>query len=228
MLFCLLLSTNLGRNEMSLKLIGRKKGMTRVFNETGHIVVCTAIELESNTVVQAKTEEKDGYVAYQIGGIKIKPSKKKNVSKPLVGHFAKAKVEPTRVLVESYDGAEYEVGQEVGLDYFAEGEILDVIGTSKGKGYQGVMKRHGFAGGPAAHGSGFHRHAGSTGMRSTPGRCLPGVKMAGQMGNERVTVEGLEVVKIDQERNILLVKGPIPGPNNGIVTLRKSLKKGSN
>jgi large subunit ribosomal protein L3 len=169
---------------MSLKLMGKKKGMTRVYDEKGNLIVCTLIAAEPNVIVQVKSLEKDGYSAVQLGAVKVRESKKKNVSKPLVGHFARAKVEPRRHLLESRieKTEEYELGQEVGVDYFAETEFVDVCGTSKGKGFQGVIKRHGFAGGPASHGSGFHRTAGSTGMRSTPGRSLPGVKKAGQMG----------------------------------------------
>ena len=212
---------------MSLNLLGKKKGMTRVFDENGNIVVCTVIEAEPNVVVQMKTEEKDGYKAVQIGGIKVRESKKKNVTKPLVGHFAKAKVEPRRHLLESrVDNLdEYEVGKEIGLDYFSDSEFVDVIGTSKGKGFQGVIKRHGFSGGPGAHGSGFHRTAGSTGMRSTPGRCLPGTPKAGQMGSARVVSMNLKVIKIDSEKQLLLVKGAVPGARNSLVHIRKSIKK---
>lgn len=212
---------------MSLNLLGKKKGMTRVFDENGNIVVCTVIEAEPNVVVQVKTTEKDGYQAIQLGGIKVPESKKKNVTKPLVGHFAKAKVEPRRHLLESRVDKtdEYEVGKEVGIDYFSDSEFVDVIGTSKGKGFQGVMKRHGFAGGPGAHGSGFHRTAGSTGMRSTPGRCLPGRRMAGQMGAKRVSSMNLKVVKVDPEKQLILVKGAVPGARNSLVFIRKSIKK---
>lgn len=212
---------------MSLNLLGKKKGMTRVFDEKGNLIVCTVISAEPNVIVQLKNEEKDGYSAIQLGGIKVPESKKKNVKKPLVGHFAKAKVEPRRHLLESrVDNLdEYEVGKEIGVDYFADSEFVDVIGTSKGKGFQGVMKRHNFAGGPAAHGSGFHRTAGSTGMRSTPGRCLPGRPMAGQMGNARVTSMNLKVIKVDAEKQLLLVKGAVPGARDSLVHIRKSIKK---
>ena len=212
---------------MSLNLLGKKKGMTRVFDENGNLVVCTVIEAEPNVVVQLKNQETDGYQAIQLGGIKVPDSKKKNVTKPLIGHFAKAKVEPRRHLLESRveNLDEYEAGKEIGLDYFSETEFVDVIGTSKGKGFQGVMKRHGFAGGPAAHGSGFHRTAGSTGMRSTPGRCLPGRKMAGQMGSKRSISMNLKIVKIDAEKHVLLVKGAVPGSRNSLVYIRKSIKK---
>ena len=203
--------------------------MTRVFDEKGDLIVCTVIEAEPNIVVQLKNIEKDGYAAVQMGAVQVSSSKMRNVKKPMKGHFAKAKVEPRRHLAESRceEGEEYTLGQEVGVDYFAETTYVDVTGTSKGKGFQGVMKRHGFAGGPAAHGSGFHRTAGSTGMCSNPGRTFPGLKMAGHMGHERVTVEGLKIVKVDGERNVLLVKGAIPGPRDGLVYIRKSIKRRS-
>lgn len=212
---------------MSLKLMGKKKGMTRVFDDKGDCIVCTVIEAEPNVVVQMKNLEKDGYVAVQMGGIKYPASKMKNVKKPLKGHFAKAKVEPRRHLAESTAavGEEITLGQEIGVEYFAETSFVDVIGTTKGKGFQGVMKRHGFKGGPASHGSGFHRTAGATGMCSNPGRTLPGLKMAGHMGNVQMTVENLRVVKIDQEKQIILVKGAIPGSRGGLVYIRKSRKR---
>ncbi len=215
--------------EMSLRLMGRKKGMTRLFNEKGESIVCTVIEAEPNVVVQMKNEENDKYSAVQMGAFKISSSKLKNVTKPLKGHFAKAKVEPRRYLSESClcEGEELSVGQEVGVEYFAETPYVDVSGVSKGKGFQGVMKRHGFKGGPASHGSGFHRTHGSTGMCSNPGRTLPGVKMAGHMGNEKVTSEGLKVVKIDQEKQVILVKGAVPGSRGSLVYIRKSKKRKS-
>lgn len=213
---------------MSLNLMGKKKGMTQVFDDKGDLIVCTVIEAEPNVIIQIKNQEKDGYRAVQLGAQAVKGPKLKNVKKPLKGHFAKAKVEPRHYLRESRvaEGDDYQVGQEVGVAYFADVAFVDVTGTSKGKGFQGVIKRHHFAGGPAAHGSGFHRSGGSTGMRSSPGRCLPGQKMAGHMGHERVTMEKLSLVKVDQERNVLLVKGAIPGPRGGLVLIRKS-KKGA-
>lgn len=212
---------------MSLKLIGKKKGMTRVFDKNGDSIVCSVIETEPNVIVQIKNLEKDGYAAVQVGGVKYLASKIKNVSKPLKGHFAKAKAEPRRHLVESHlsEGEEFAPGQEVGVEYFAETAYVDVIGTTKGKGFQGVIKRHGFKGGPAAHGSGFHRTAGSTGMNTNPGRTMPGLKMAGHMGNVQQTVENLRVVKVDQEKKIILVKGAIPGSRGGLVYIRKSRKR---
>ena len=208
--------------------MGKKKGMTRIFNEKGDSIVCTVIEAEPNVIVQIKNE-KDGYAAIQMGAQKVSASKLRNVTKPLKGHFAKAQVEPRRHLAESpiSEGEEYTVGQEIGVEYFSEVPYVDVTGVTKGKGFQGVMKRHGFAGGPAAHGSGFHRTAGSTGMNTNPGRTLPGLKMAGHMGNEQMTVECLKVVKVDQEKKLILVKGAIPGSRGGLVYIRKSTKRKS-
>ncbi len=212
---------------MSLKLMGKKKGMTRVFDETGNLIVCTVIAAEPNIIIQVKSMERDGYQAVQLGAIKVPENKKKNITKPLVGHFARAKVEPRRHLLESRieNADEYQLGQEIGVDYFSDTEFVDVCGTSKGKGFQGVIKRHNFAGGPGSHGSGFHRAAGSTGMRSTPGRSLPGVKKAGQMGSQKVTTENLRVVSIDSEKQIILVKGAVPGAKNSLLYVRKSVKK---
>lgn len=212
---------------MPLRLMGKKKGMTRVYDDKGVSIVCTVIEAEPNIVVQLKTKETDGYSAVQLGGMKVLPSKLRNVTKPMRGHFAKAKVEPRRTLGESrVDSKEtYEVGQEVGLDYFADAPYVDVTGVSKGKGFQGVIKRHGFSGGRASHGASCHRAAGSTGMRSSPGRVFLNKKMAGRMGGDTKTVECLKVVRIDQEKNVILVKGPIPGADGGLVYVRKSLKR---
>lgn len=209
---------------MTLKFIGKKEGMLRLFDAKGKQIICTVIAAEPNIVVRVKRDETDGYAAIQLGAGK---KKLKHTTKPLRGHFSKAGVEPRRVLVESrvQDPEQYQPCQEVGVDLFAEESFVDVTGISKGKGYQGVIKRHGFAGGPAAHGSGFHRHGGSTGMRSSPGRCLPGQKKAGRMGGEKVTVQNLRVVKVDAARNALLVEGCIPGARGGIVTINAARKK---
>ncbi len=214
----------------SLRLMGRKRGMTRLFDEKGNLLPCTVIELEPNVVVQKKDEERDGYTAIQLGAGKLSSSRKKNVTKPLVGHFKKAGVEPVEFLQESFEPGheEVEVGATFDVSYFEGIDFVDVCAKSQGKGYQGVMFRHGFRGGPAAHGSGFHRHAGSTGMRSTPGRVFKGHRMAGHMGDERKTVEGLRVLRVDAERNCLIVKGAIPGAKGALVTVRKALKKHSN
>lgn len=216
---------------MALILMGKKRGMTQLFDEKGNVIVCTVIEMEPNVVCQIKTKEKDGYEALQLGFEKITGKADQTIArragKPLFGHFTKAGVAPRRFIKESKveSLADYALAQEISVGALEGVKYVDATATSKGKGYQGVMKRHNFAGGPASHGSGFHRHAGSTGMRSTPGRGLPGGKKAGQMGNERVTVQNLEVVKIDAENQLLLVKGQVPGPRNGLVSIKKSVKK---
>ena len=208
---------------MTLKIIGKKKGMTQLFDRNGNVVVCTVILAEPNYVTQVRRKEVDGYNAVQLGAIK---KREKSVSKALRGHFAKAKVEPCQRLLETRvaDTSDYQLGQKIDVSCFAEGDFIDIVGKSKGKGFQGVMKLHGFSGGPAAHGSGFHRHAGSTGMRSTPGRCLPGGPRASRMGGETVTVQNLEVIRVDAEKNVIIVKGPIPGFCEGIIYISKAKK----
>jgi large subunit ribosomal protein L3 len=216
---------------MSLTMMGKKRGMMQVFDEKGNAIVCTVIQVEPNVVTQIKTKETDGYEAVQLGFDKItgktQQTIEKRAGKPQLGLFKKANVEPRRHLVESRleSTTDYSVGQEIGVDAFNEIKMIDATAISKGKGYQGVMKRHNFAGGPASHGSSFHRHAGSTGQRSTPGRGLPGGKKAGQMGNEQVTVQNLEVVKIDAENQVILIKGQVPGPRGGLVYIKKAVKK---
>lgn len=216
---------------MAFKIMGKKRGMMQFFDEKGNVFACTVIQVEPNVVTQIKTKEVDGYCAAQLGFEKVSGKTQytieKRTGKPLLGHYKKAGVEPRRHLLESRleSSEDVSVGQEVGVDIFADVEFVDATAVSKGKGYQGVMKRHNFAGGPASHGSGFHRHAGSTGMRSTPGRGLPGGKKAGQMGNEQVTVQNLQVVKVDSENQVILVKGQVPGPRNGLVCLMQAVKK---
>lgn len=216
---------------MTLTMMCKKQGMMQLFDEKGNAVVVTVLLAEKNVVVSRKTKETDGYSAVQLGFDKIQGKSQytveKRTKKPQLGHFKKANVEPRRILLESRvsEKEEFVPGQEIGVEIFDEVKFVDVVGVSKGKGYQGVMKRHNFAGGPAAHGSSFHRHAGSTGQRSTPGRGLPGGKKAGQLGNERVTVQNLEVVKIDKENNLLLVKGQVPGARDGVVCVTQAIKK---
>jgi large subunit ribosomal protein L3 len=214
---------------MTLKMMGKKLGMTRLFDESGNQVVCTVIAAEPNMITQLKSMEKDGYQAVQLSAFKVKPSKVRRVSKPLKGHYAKAGVEArarsVETRVETLEG--FQVGQEIGVSHFADVAYVDIQGVSKGKGHQGVIKRHNFAGGPAAHGSGFHRHGGSTGMRSSPGRCLPGQKKSGRMGGENVTQQSLRVVKIDEEKQVLIVEGAVPGARNGVVYITKAVKKTS-
>lgn len=214
-----------------IKLMGKKRGMTQRFNSKGALVPCTVIHVEPNVITQIKRKESDGYNALQLGYEKLQTrderTLKRRVSNQLLGHFKKANVEPRRYLSETRlsDLESYEVGQELGLALFNDVEFLDVIGTSQGKGYQGVMKRHNFAGGPAAHGSGFHRHGGSTGMRTTPGRCLPGTKKPGQMGSERVTVQNLRVVEMDEKRGLLVIEGAVPGVRGSLVWFTPAQKK---
>jgi large subunit ribosomal protein L3 len=212
---------------MPLKLMGKKVGMTRVFDDKGELVVCTVIQAEPNVVSQVKSVETDGYNAIQIAAGLISSSKRKNLSKPLTHHFSKKSLEPKKHLAESRVAtpSDFQVGQEIALDHFASGEFLDVTSTSKGKGFQGVIKRHNHAGGPGAHGSGFHRHGGSTGMRTTPGRTFPGMKMAGHMGDETVTVQNLKVVRIDLDKQVILIKGSVPGARGSLVYMKKSIKK---
>lgn len=209
---------------MRLRLMGKKCGMVQRFNDEGNIVACTLIEVEPNVITQIKTEEKDGYQALQLGSGAIKA---KNVRKPQAGHFTKAGVKPVRHLqetrVEKAEG--YTVGQTIGVDALENDVFVDVQSVSKGKGYQGAMKLHGFGGGPAAHGSGFHRHQGSIGMRSTPGRCLPGGKRASRMGGDVKTVQNMRVVTIDKERNFLLLEGSVPGAKGALVTISPAVKK---
>jgi large subunit ribosomal protein L3 len=212
---------------MTLKLMGKKRGMTRLFDENGNHVVCTVISAEPNVITQIKRKESDGYEAVQLSAFKVKPSKLKNVTKPLQGHFKKAGVEARERLTEArVDSAEaFQIGQEVSVAHFSDADYVNVTGVSKGKGYQGVIKRHHFAGGPASHGSGFHRHGGSTGMRTSPGRCLPGQKKAGRMGSDKVTQRNLRVVKIDEEKQVIVVEGAIPGARGGLVYITKAAKK---
>lgn len=217
---------------MSRKLMGRKRGMTRLFDEQGNAVVATVIEVEPNIVTQIKTPETDGYSAVQIGFEKVTTKDprtiERRVKKPLRGHFAKANVEPRRHLQEMREDSveEFTVGQEFTVDLFKVGDEIDAIATSKGKGFQGAMKLHNFKGGRASHGASLsHRSLGSTGMRSTPGRCVPGGKRASHMGDRTVTVQNLEVVMVNPEDNVILVKGSVPGPRDGFVTIQQAVKK---
>ena len=211
---------------MTLTLMGKKKGMMQTFDDNGNVVVCTVIHAEPNVVSMVKNKENSGYSAIQLSAVKLSASKARNVTKPLKGFFAKINVEPRKFLKESRVQAsdEYTVGQEVSVGYFSDCVFVDVSSVSKGKGHQGVIKRHNFAGGPASHGSGFHRHGGSCGMRTTPGRCLPGQKKSGHMGAERVTVQNLKIVKIDEEKQVILVEGAVPGARESLVYIAKAKK----
>jgi large subunit ribosomal protein L3 len=210
--------------QMSNGIIGKKLGMTQVFADDGAAVGVTAIEVEPSVVLQVKTKEKDGYDAIQVGYGRVK---QKNVTKPLQGHFNKANKGFFRFVREfEAQAGSHEVGKEVGADIFKAGDFVDVVGTSKGKGFQGVVKRHGFAGGRATHGSMFHRAPGSIGASADPSRVFKGTKMGGQMGNVRKTVQNLQVWQVRPDRNLLLLKGSIPGSSNGFVLIKKATKVG--
>ena len=208
-------------------LLGTKLGMTQVFDSNGRIVPVTVVQVGPCTVSQVKTPERDGYPAIQLAYGEVRP---RRVNKPLKGHFAKAGVESHRHLVElrTADAGEYSPGQELMPgEVFSEGERIDVIGVSKGKGFAGVVKRHGFGGLSASHGTERkHRSPGSVGACATPGRIFKGLRMAGHMGHERVTVLNLEVARIDPERHLVLVRGAVPGPKGGLVMIRSAIKAG--
>lgn len=209
---------------MQKGLIGKKLGMTQLFDQNGNVVPVTVLEVGPCAVTQKKTVENDGYEAVQIGYGDLKASK---VKKPMKGHFAKGDVAPKKVLREFRldDTSALNVGDVLKADTFAEGEKIDVIGTSKGKGYAGVIKRWNFSRLKMSHGTGpVARHGGSLGACSTPSRVMKGKKMAGHLGAERVTVLNLDVVKVDAENNIIAVKGAVPGPKGGIIMIRDSVK----
>ena len=203
-------------------ILGRKIGMTQVFDETGRAVPVTVVQAGPCRVAQVKTPETDGYTAIQLAfGAARRPTK------PVAGHFAKANVEPSRYLVELRleDIGEYEAGSEIKADVFDEGEVVDVIGVTKGKGFAGVMKRHNFKGQGASHGNqASHRVPGSIGACATPARVFKGTRMAGHMGHRRVTTLNLRVIKADPERNLLLIRGAIPGPRGGLVMVRSAVR----
>ena len=214
---------------MAKAILGRKLGMTQIFTEEGQVVPVTDVESGNNVVVQNKTVENDGYNAIQIGFGAIKESK---VNSPMKGHFAKAGVAPVKFIREMRleNASEYNVGDTIGVDIFSAGELVDVTGTSKGKGFAGGIKRHNFARGPMGHGSKSHREPGSTGamISGHGGRVLKGKKLPGHMGSEKVTVQRLTVVRVDADRNLLLIKGAIPGPKKGLVIVKSTVKPGKN
>jgi large subunit ribosomal protein L3 len=199
-------------------IVGRKIGMTQIFDERGHVIPVTVIDVGPNVVVDRRTKERDGYSAVRLGFGEIK---ERRVSKPLKGQFAKAKVAPSRVLREFRvdDPETYELGEKLGADTFGPGEIVSVTGVSKGKGFAGGIRRHGFKRGPMAHGSKYHRESGSLSSRDGA-RVFRGRRLPGHLGAARVTVRGLSVVKVDSERNLLLLKGAVPGPRGGVVAIR--------
>ncbi len=206
-------------------LLGKKVGMTQVLADNGLAVPVTVIQAGPCVVVQRKTVEKDGYDAVQLGLVEF--VKEKNVTKPMKGHFKKADAPPLRFLREvgvrkgAEDGNGVKAGDRIQVGIFRPDERVTIVGTSKGRGYAGVIKRHGFSGGRATHGSMFHRAPGSIGQSAYPSRVLKGTRMPGQMGNSRVTVRGVQVYGVDEERNLLLLRGAVPGPNGGYVVIRK-------
>ena len=209
---------------MKKAILATKVGMTQIFNENGVLIPVTVLQATPNVVTQVKTVENDGYAAVQVGYGDIREVL---VNKPRKGHFAKAGVANKRFLREFKfeNAAEYTVGQEIKADIFAEGDKIDATGISKGKGFQGAIKRHGLSRGPMKHGSKYHRHAGSNGAATTPGRVFKGKHMPGHMGAVKVTVQNLEVVKVDVDNNLLLVKGAVPGSKKSMIVLKETVKK---
>lgn len=210
---------------MAKGLLGRKVGMTQIFSSDGKVVPVTVVEASPNRITQVKSVESDGYNALQIG---VGVVKDKNVTKAQKGHFEKANVKPVRITRElrMSETPEQKPGDTITVDIFAEGEIVDVVGTSKGKGFAGTIKRHNFSRGPMGHGSKSHREPGSMGPRISGGggKVFKGKKLPGRMGGERVTVQCLTVARVDVERNLILIKGAIPGPKNGSVLIRNTVK----
>ena len=208
---------------MKKAILTTKVGMTQIFGEDGTLIPVTVLEAGPVVVTQVKTVENDGYSAVQVGFGDIREAL---VNKPLKGHFAKAGVPVKRYLKEFKleNAEEYTVGQEIKADIFTSGDKIDVTATSKGKGFQGAIKRHGLSRGPMAHGSKYHRHAGSNGACSDPSKVFKGKKMAGHMGSVRVTIQNLEVVRVDADKNLILVKGAVPGSKKALVMLKESVK----
>lgn len=203
-------------------ILARKVGMTQVFDAKGDLVPVTVVQAGPCVVVERRTSERDGYEAVEIGLVEGKPPRR--VTKPVAGQFAKAGVPPTRVMaeVDVAEGSEVKPGDTVLCDIFAADEVIRVVGTSKGKGFQGAMVRHNFRGGGAAHGSMFHRAPGSIGPSAYPSRVFPGTRMAGRMGVDRVTLKRVKVVKVDLERNLIFLKGAVPGGRKALVRLEKA------
>jgi len=212
---------------MAIGLLGKKVGMTRVYDANGKATPVTVIAAEANAVLQIKTEEKDGYSGLQVG---YDVQKESRLPKPLVGHFKKAGAEPKKFVREFRlrDGETVSADVDLSVAQFALGQFVDVVGRSKGKGFQGVVKKHNFAGQPAAHGSKMHRRNGAIGNRSTPGRVWKNMGMPGHMGDERVTVQNLRIVQVRPEDNVILVGGAVPGANGSYVVVRPAKKKLNN
>ena len=208
---------------MKKAILATKVGMTQIFNDDGVLTPVTVLQAGPCVVTQVKTAENDGYSAVQVGFV---DKREKLVNKPLKGQFDKAGVSYKRYLREFKleDAENYELGQEIKADVFAAGDKIDVSAVSKGKGFQGTIKRHGQSRGPMAHGSKYHRHAGSNGAASDPSKVFKGKKMPGHMGHKKVTVQNLEVVRVDMDNNLILVKGAVPGPKKSLVTIKETVK----
>ena len=208
---------------MAKGILGRKIGMTQIFTEEGKLIPVTVVQATPNVVLQVKTVETDGYEAVQVG---FENKREKLANKPEMGHVAKAETAPKRFIREfrNINAAEYQVGQEIKVDTFVEGEVVDVTGKTKGKGFQGVIKRHGQSRGPMAHGSRYHRRPGSMGMASDASKVFKGKNLPGQTGGDRVTIQNLEVVAVDPENNVILIKGNVPGAKKSLVEVKKAIK----
>lgn len=208
---------------MKKAILAKKIGMTQIFDEAGKVVPVTVLEAGPMVVTQVRTIENDGYEAVQVG---YQDKKEKHTTKPLQGHFSKAGVTPKRIVREYKleDAANYTVGQEIKADIFVAGDKVDVQGTTKGKGFAGGIKRHGFSRGPMAHGSKYHRSSGSLGAATSPGRVFKGKGLPGHMGAVTVTVQNLVVVRVDADKNLLLVKGAVPGPKGAVLSVKETVK----
>ncbi|MDR0789150.1 MAG: 50S ribosomal protein L3 [Bifidobacteriaceae bacterium] len=205
-------------------ILGTKVGMSQIWDEQGHFTAVSVIKIEDNVATQIKTVEKEGYNAVQFATVDIEERK---VSKPILGHFEKAGISPKRYVFEvtTNNASEYKIGQTIGVDLFKAGDIVDVTGTSKGKGFAGVMKRHGFKGVSASHGAHKnHRKPGSVGACATPGRVFKGLRMAGRMGGDKTTVQSLQVESVNAEKGYILIKGSVPGPKGGLILLKSAVK----
>ena len=219
---------------MKKGILGRKIGMTQVFGENGELIPVTVVEAAGNVVVQKKTEETDGYNAIQIGfddkrDYNAKGRSNKYANKAEAGHAKASGAAPKRFIREfkNLNADEFNVGQEVTVDTFETGDFVDVTGTSKGKGFQGSIKRHGFARGPMSHGSRYHRKSGAMAMAASPSRVFKGKKLPGQTGGKTITMQNLEIVRVDADKNVILIKGNVPGPKKGFVKISSSIKKGN-
>lgn len=208
---------------MAIGLLGKKLGMSQLFTEEGNLIPVTVIEAGPCVVVQKRTEKRDGYRAIQLGFEDVKESR---VNQPIKGHFKKSGLKPKKYLQEFLVNGEedYQVGDSITVSIFSPGEIVDVTATSKGKGFAGVVKRWGFSGGPKTHGSRLHRAPGSIGAAADPARVFKGKRLPGRMGGKRVTEQNLEIVRVDEEKNLLLIRGSVPGPRKGLVTIKGAVK----